>query len=105
MSALYYPKCAIRNASKESSNPPEGSTSFLSSLLQKIFLPIIPTSWRLVNLSVFLFEVICHFYIRKLHGSLMCLTYLFVMSSMDVFTTSRWQTAGQLVQELNVCTV
>ena len=43
--------------------------------------------------------------IRKLHGFLMYLDYLFDMLSMGVCTTRHWQTFGRLVQELNVYTV
>ena len=42
--------------------------------------------------------------IGKLYGILMCLAY-FVGMTWGVFTTRHWQTSGQLVQELNVCTV
>ena len=43
--------------------------------------------------------------ICKLHGSSMCLAYFLEMLSVDVYTTSHWQTSGRLMQELNVCTV
>ena len=43
--------------------------------------------------------------IRKLRGLLMFLTSFFDMLYMGVCTTRHWQTPGQLVQELNVCTV
>ena len=43
--------------------------------------------------------------IRKLRGSLMCLSNFIEMLSMGVCTTRQWQTSGQLVQEFNVCTV
>ena len=39
------------------------------------------------------------------HGSFVCLTYLFDVLSISVFTTSHWQTCGRLVHKLNVCTV
>ena len=43
--------------------------------------------------------------IRKLRGSLMCLSYFIGMLSMGVCTTRQWQTSDRLVQELNGCTV
>ena len=43
--------------------------------------------------------------IRNLPGSLMCLSYSIDMLSIGVCTTRQRQTSGQLVQELNVCTV
>ena len=42
--------------------------------------------------------------IRKLRGSSMYLL-IFGMSCIGVCTTSHWQTSGQLVEELSVCTV
>ena len=42
---------------------------------------------------------------RKLRGLLLCLAYFLNMLSMGVGTTRHWQTPGQLVQALNVCTV
>ena len=45
--------------------------------------------------------------IRKLHvrESLLCLPYFLDILSMDVITTSHWQTSCWLVQESNVRTV
>ena len=42
--------------------------------------------------------------IRKLRGSLMCLSYFIDMLSMGVCTTRQCQTSGRLVHGLNVCT-
>ena len=42
---------------------------------------------------------------RKLCRSLMCMVYLFDMTSVGVCTTRDWSLPGRLVQEFNVCTV
>ena len=43
--------------------------------------------------------------VRKLSGSLMCLSYFSEMLSMGVCTTRHWPMSGRLVQKLFVCTV
>ena len=41
-------------------------------------------------------------FIRKLHGSLICLADFFDLYSVGVSTARHWQTSGRLVQELSV---
>ena len=72
-----------------------GSPGLIHAQLPTIFLGM--DAWITSQLNI---ALIC-----KLCVSLMCLTYLFDVLSMGVCTTRHWQTSGELVQELNVCTV